>query len=269
MYLFLVILSDHLKQAFRSKKAIVFLALYLAVFFFIAHNILELQRTVSEGLDEQGSGVKLIVMGLLRANTDPTLVKFLDTVPFMNVALFFVSIFGTPILLLIQNYDKISQDVYDGTIRYVAFRSKRWQIYTAKFASSVLECALVTLLAIVPAVIWAKLKIPRFDFNESIMFGLRYWAIALVFLSVICAFSLMWSSILRKPFSVLIASFVGLFALMLIPVWVPYASPFDGYYTRGLMQNMGFEFFASIGAYLGFCLLFFGVGFVVFQKKDI
>lgn len=276
MNTFAVLVWDNLKNSFRTKKALIFLVLYLLVFGLITYGFFRIQEDIERQMMEQGISelqrhfLNSFARTFITQQADNSAIaSFLFSVPAINIVLFFVSLIGTPLLLFILNYDKVSQEVYDGTIRYVLFRASRFQIFFAKFLSGLIECALITLVALVLGILWGSIKFKSVDFGTSISFGLRYWVIAQFFLIAFIALSLMTSSIFKKPFISLIVAFISYVAMPIIPLFLSYVSPYDRAYFEGLFFPLSAELIFSIGIYLAYAAVFLITGFLIFKRKDL
>lgn len=276
MRIFLILTWDNLKNSLRTKKALIFLALYLLVFGMITYLFFQLQAEVElqikdEGVsDLQRSFLLSFGESILAAETENSpVVSFLFSVPLINVVLFFVSLIGTPILLFIINYDKISQEIYDGTIRYILFRATRLQIFAAKFISSILESSLITFLALFLGVLWGSLRFESVDFALSMDYGIRYWAISQFFLATFVAFSLMSSAMFKKPFTALVVCFGSYILMAILPFMVKYLSPYDSLYFHGLFFHNSLTLLWSLLSYTIFTLIFLVAGYKFFKKTDL
>lgn len=276
MKIICILIWDNLKNSLRTKKAIIFLALYLLVFWLILSLFFSFHASWDEQINRQGiSSFQKTLMSTFvtdtfeNASENSPMLQFMMNVPPVNVVLFIVSLIGTPLLLFIMNYDKISQEVYDGTIRYLLFRVSRLKIFLAKFLSSLIECSTITLLALVLGVALASARFESVHFIVSMSYGIRYWFISLFFLMVFLAFSLMTSAIFKKPFTSLIVCFVFYAFMPFLPTLVPYISPFDGAYFNGLFFNNSFRLLFSLLIYLFFTGILFGTGYYIFKKEDL
>jgi len=273
---FLVLVWDNLKNSLRTKRALIFLALYLVVFGLITYAFFQIQNEIEKQLAEQDiSGFQREFMtnfaqnAIVNGANNNAVVQFLFKVPPLNIVLFLVSLVGTPILLFILNYDKVSQEIYDGTIRYLLFRASRWQIFFAKFVSSLIECAGITLIALFMGVSWASVKFQSVDFALSLQYGLRYWFIAQFFLLVFVAYSLMTSAIFKKPFTSLVVSFVGWIVMIVVPFFVSYIPPYDPKFFEGLFFHNSLELIFSLMIYLLFTAVFLAGGYQIFKRNDL
>lgn len=273
---FLILTWDNLKNSLRTKKALIFLVLYLLVFGLIVYAFFHLQEEIERQIREQGiSNIQKEFMmefsrSVIREKADDNaIVEFLFDVPPLNIMMFFISLIGTPLLLFILNYDKISQEIYDGTIRYLLFRASRFQIFFSKFLSSLLECSAVTFAALILGVLWASIRFETVNFAVSMNYGIRYWLIAQFFLAAFVAFSLMASAIFKKPFTSLIVCFVGYVAMPVIPFYVSYISPYDQAYFPGLFLNNSPQLSSSLGIYLIFTAIFLTIGYTIFKRADL
>lgn len=269
-----VLIQDQVKTSWRSKKAILFLILYLSVFLLLALGIITIQTKIFEQFKEQGItqtqqdiAFTFARRALRSQNND--IIAFLVDVPFINIALFLVTIFGTPLLLVLLNYDKIAQEVYDGTLRYLLFRTSRLSIYLSKFVGSIVECAVITFIALLIALLWATWQVKGLEFGPSFFYGIRFWAIGQVFLWAFIAFSLMFSSFFQKPFTALLVNAAALFGLFVLPFWIGYISPYDLNYLSGLFFPNTVELFQALGIYLIFTVIFLSIGYLRFARKDL
>lgn len=276
MPIFFILVFDNLKTSIRTKKAIIFLVLYLFVFGLIMYAFFHLVQDINEQIEKQGISelqqgfISSFARGVLMNNSEnDAIIEFLFTIPVINIILFFVSLIGTPLLLFILNYDKVSQEIYDGTIRYLLFRASRFQIFFAKFVSGLLECSLITFVAMVLGVLWGSMRFESVHFAASIVFGLRYWLIAQFFLTIFIALTLMASSIFKKPFTSLIVAFTSYIALAILPFFVGYISPYDKLYFEGLFMPTSGSLFFSIGIYMVFTAIFLTFGYQLFKRKDL
>lgn len=276
MRTFLILTWDNLKGSLQTKKALIFLALYLLIFALISYGFFTLQAEIEEQILAQGvSGIQRDFMidfatNVIQNQTENNfLMQFLFDIPPINIMLFFVSLIGTPILLFIINYDKISQEIYDGTIRYLLFRASRFKIFFAKFLSSFLECSLITLFAVFIGVLWGSLRFDSVDFSESMSYGLRFWMISQFFLSVFVALSLLASSIFKKPFTSLIVCFLIFIAMPILAYFFPYISPFETEYFKGLFFHNSYQLFFSLAVYTLYTAIFLSIGYSIFKRKDL
>ncbi len=251
-----------------------FLILYLSVFLLLALGFIHIQARILEQFEQQGitQTQQNLAFGFAKnalRSQNNQVIDFLINVPFINLALFLVTIFGTPLLVMLLNYDKIAQEVYDGTLRYLLFRVSRFQLYLTKFLGSLVECALITLVALLFALVWASFQLKGLDFGVTLAYGIRFWAIGQVFLSVFVAFAMMFSTFFKKPFTALIVGATVLFLLFILPFWIDYLSPYDVKYLTGLFYNNSLELAETLGVYVLFTILFWLIGWWNFSRKDL
>jgi ABC-type transport system involved in multi-copper enzyme maturation permease subunit len=277
MRTFLILVWDNLKNSLRTRKAFVFLLFYLLVFGLIAYGFFTIQENIDTQIQQQHvSGLQKSFMlnfgrtVIANATDDSAVVQFLFLVPLINIVFFFVSLIGTPLLIFILNYDKIAQEVYDGTIRYILFRASRFQIFFAKFTSSMIECSLITFIALVLGVLWGSIRFPHsVHFDASMSYGIRYWVIAQFFLATFVALSLMASAIFKKPFVALIFCFTCYVLMPGIPLVVRFVSPYDHLYFEGLFFHNSPELIFSLAVYTAYAALLLTTGYQIFKRKDL
>ncbi|MDP2629506.1 MAG: ABC transporter permease subunit [Candidatus Harrisonbacteria bacterium] len=273
---FWILTLDNFKSSLRTKRVLIFLVLYFLVFAVITHVFFEYQQQFGTRMAQQGITplqlelLSIFAEGILGNGQETNAVlQFIFRVPPVNMLLFFVSLIGTPLLIFITNYDKISQEIYDGTVRYLLYRASRFQIFFAKFFSSMLECSVITLLATVLGVLWASMRFQSVIFSTGIEYGVRYWFIAQFFLAVFVALTLMASALFKKPFTALVFVFCAYVAMPIIAYYIPYISPFDSNYFEGLFFNTSQRLVLSLGAYTVFTTLFLSIGYSIFNRKDL
>jgi len=271
---FWIIVKDNLINSIRSKKAIIFLALYFIIFWLIMYVFIEIQEYfdafTKHGVNnpEIKRNIKWFVRLMLNS-TNNELINHLMSVPFFNIGLFILTLSGTPLLILIAKYDVLNQEIYDGTIRFFLFRVSRMKIYFAKYLSSMLEFAILTFFALIVSVIWAVIALPRLNFLHSFYAGIKFWLVSQLFLSVFVSLTLMISVLIRKPFISLLLSFLGLLIFILLTIWFNYISPLNSLYLKGLFYGVSLELLISAIGYITFSAIFLSIGAFVFQRKNL
>ncbi|MFH1037577.1 MAG: ABC transporter permease subunit [PVC group bacterium] len=271
----LILILDGLLGSFRSKKAILSLILYLGIFFTFCYGFIKVEEKIIRELENQGINetsrkvVSAAVTRILREKDDTRIVDFLLTVPYFNTAVFILSIFCTPLLILLLRYDVPAREICDGTLRFLTFRVSRPVFLLARFLGGAIEFALITLAAHCAAIFWVKARIPLFPAGESFRAGLSFWLRLQFFFSVFIALALLVSVTVRKPVHSLLLAVLAVLALFLLPIWTDYLSPFDIKYIGGLFSGPAFPLYRTLGAYLGFAALFFGAAALLFQRKNL
>lgn len=274
MQQFITLLKDNLTSALKSKKALVFLALYLILFSLVINGIKEFQQEFfAELAIQQATTPELMplffeVMGRFSTNSGE-FIGALFTIPPYSLQLFAVTLFGTPILLLMVHYDKLAQEISDGTYRYLLFRTSRAKIYWAKWGSAVLEITLVTFLATLFAVVYGHFSLSFFQTGEIFAASMRFWLAGLPFLIAFSSLVLMFSVMVRRPFTALLLSASAVVISALLLIWVPDISPFYWENWKGFFLPGTPLMIKSILIYLGYAALFSSIGFAVFRWRDL
>lgn len=274
--MFWTLTYDNLKNSLRTRKAMIFLVLYLLVFGLLTYAFFRIQANIDDQIKSHGMSSFQVsfLSGFLHSivstsANNSSVVDFIFTIPPININLYFVSLIGTPLLIFILNYDKVSQEIYDGTIRFMVFRASRLKIFLSKFFSGMIECAAITLLATVLGITWASLSFESVNFMQSLGLGIRYWFLAQFFLAAFVAFSLMASAIFKKPFTSLIFSFVSYVAMPVIRFFVPFVSPYDPFYFDKLFFPNSLDLLFGVLIYLLYTMIFLNIGFYLFKKTDL
>ncbi len=274
-----ILVKDQLQYFFRSKKAVIFSLLYLVVFLLVIEGFITLQSHFFQEVERQGVSdfqrdfmMTFARISFLNGSDSNVLLDFLFTVPVFNIVFFLVSLVGTPILIILLNFDRFSQEMRDGTFRYLIFRIPkfpRWKIYVAKFLGSLLEVLFATAVAFILALVWSAVRIQGFDFWLSFTLGVRYLLIGLVFLSAVVSYVLLFSVCFKRVSFGLYASIVFYFVSLVFPWWVRGFSLYDPSYMEGLFHADSVQLTLSLLAYFLFSLLFNGLGFFIFHKRDL
>lgn len=270
-----ILLKDNFIQSFRSKKTVLFLIIYMAVFFLIANAIITFIPGITATIQIMGSVsqeanfAEDFVGSMFQGSMDASVLSYLFSIPLINIALFIVSIFGTPILILLTKYDLLALESYDHTFRFLLFRTSRFKIYLSRFLSAFLEIFAITFLALIFALIWSAIRVPDFSFSKSLSAGLYFLIVSQFLFAVIIAITMLMSTIVKKPLTALLFTFLALIVLLAVTNLVNYVSPFDSFYIRGLIAGFSLELLKSIISYILFTALFLAAGFIIFKRKNL
>ena len=275
MYQFFILLKDNLLHALKSKKTIIFLILYLAVFALIVHALKEAQKELFEQLALNG-GLDMdlyregynFLFDLLKIESNEIIQK-MATVPLFSIELLAVLLLGTPLLILLVYYDKLAQETADGTFRYFLFRTSRAKLYWAKFASMVIEIGILTFLATLLAVLYGYLTLDFFPLKPIFNASVTYWLAGLTPLITFASLVFMLSALVKQPFLALLFSGVAVIAALIMLAWIPEISPFNLDYWKGFFLPGTSYMVKSVFIYLGFTTLCAGTGFIIFKKRDL
>lgn len=275
MQSFFILLKDNLAHALKSKKTIIFVILYVAVFGLIVHGILEAQRYLLEQIALQGgldpelyreSYNFLFDMLQIESNA---IVQKMATVPLYSIELFAVTIIGTPLLILLIYYDKLAQESADGTFRYFLFRTSRAKLYWAKYLSMVIEISLLTLIATLLAILYGHYSLNFFQTAEVLKASLAYWLTGLTPLITFASMVFMFSALVRQPFLALLLSGVAIIAALIMLALAPKLSPFYLDYWKGFFLPGTSLMTHSIFIYLIFATICAAIGLLIFKKRDL
>lgn len=272
---FRILCGDAFRHSLRSRRALIFLLLYLAVFLFIAYQFINIQERYDTTLTEHGLNsrhkkiVTAVARALFRTQAGSPLVDYLLTVPYFNIMLALVSIFGTPLLILFWKYDVLAQEIYDRTTRFLVFRASRLEFLLARYASGMMEVFLLTLVAFFLSMLWASATLSDFEWTKSFTKGFSLLLTSQAFFSVILALTVMCSTIVRRPLSALLLSFGGILFLLLMTAWLPLLSPFASLYFRGLFAGIAGNLVPTIIVYALFTGLFLRIGYSILRRRDL
>lgn len=275
MNAFFILLKDNLLHTLKSRKTLIFLGLYVAVFGLIVHAINEAQRELFQRLAEQGGMNQMLyiqgynfLFDLLEIESN-AIVQKMATIPFYSIQLFAILLLGTPLLILMIYYDKLAQETSEGTFRYFLFRVSRARLYWAKFASMIIEVALLTLLATLLAILYGHFSLNFFQTSEILKWSLTYWLAGLTPLLTFASMVFMFSTLVKQPFFALLLSVVTLVGAAMMLGWIPELSPFYLDYWKGFFLPGTDFMLKSILIYLIFMTTCALVGFFIFKKRDL
>lgn len=286
----LVIAGQDVKNALRSVKAIVFLALYalgalgsgaVVVWWigkankFVDQQISSLPTHMSAAqIAEAKHKALLQIMG--HFVSDPKQVAYYIAIPVIVLFFFWVTRTFLPFLIALMSYDQVNGEVYNRSIRFTLLRSRRGSVVVGKIISNMvilLGITVVTNLLLVGLSAWL---IPDFKVSSALLPLLRFWALTLPYALCFVAFLSLLSSLIRSPFVTVIVGFFGVLLMWLLlglcAVWdlahpARWAIPFA--YNDWLSSYLPSHQIAGAAVFLGFGLLFAALSYLTLRMKDV
>jgi ABC-type transport system involved in multi-copper enzyme maturation permease subunit len=227
---FLIVTRHEIVDAFRSKRAITLILLYLLgsiaacnVFVYFLHQI-ETELVKAMGLvpyNEAGGATRALwksdhfrhmLTGLIG---DRELTVRLLSIPPLAIFFGWVSLFFTPLLVVLMSTPRIAEEVGTASARFVLFRTTRGTWCCGKFAGQAVLLLSALLLSASAAWVVGLVRMPSFDSIQSltaiISYGLKAWVYSLAYLGL----ALGVSQLTRSP---VIATGIGLVLMTLLTV---------------------------------------------------
>jgi ABC-type transport system involved in multi-copper enzyme maturation permease subunit len=265
-----------LRKSFRSAKGIVLLVLSLlggtAVTLLLAW-VQQLKREkLTNVTPEMMESAREDAM--TQAFGDPATGKLLAHTPEVLLAVFFITIWLTPLLISLLGFDNVSGDMQHKSVRYWTLRTRRASYMVGKWLGLWTTVSAITLT--MHAVIWvvciARGEAPA---GTAINWGLKLWIITLPISAVWCGISTLVSSIFKTPILSLLATFAVFFVL-----WVTfliglrfnvdaltyvYPNTYDGFLINARIDRT----MIGLGACIGMTALYVGASSFLFTKRDL
>lgn len=265
-----------LSRSFRSAKGIVLLVLSLLGGTAVTMLLVWIQKLKRENLaDFSPEAIHAArEKAMSAAFNDPATGKALADVPEVLLAVFFITVWLTPMLISLLGFDSVAGDLQHKSVRYWALRTRRFSYIIGKWFGILATVSLITLSMHV--LIWI-LCVARGEapFATALGWGLRLWAITLPISAVWCAIATFVSSIFRAPILALLVTFAAFFTLWLVWVigmraeadWLLYFYP--NYYDALLIHHQPSRWAGGLAACLAMVGVYVGASSLLFTKRDV
>ena len=199
----------------------------------------------------------------------------LASAPIKLVFLFYVAVWLVPLLVMIIGFDGISSDLQYRSVRYWTIRTRRPSYYAGKFLALWSVVALVTL--VMQVIIWGvtivRAEAPA---GETILWGLRFWAVSLPITGAWCGIATLASSLTRSPLLSLLATGATFFLLFFAgfvfgkggdveALRFLYPNNFDAWIMSSNHERM----FEGLGVCFAYIIGTGGLGAFVFSQRDV
>jgi ABC-type transport system involved in multi-copper enzyme maturation permease subunit len=271
-----LVAQRELRKSFRSAKGIVLLVLSLLGGTAIAQLLVWIEKLKREQLaDVNPETVRSFrVQALTKAFSDEATGKALADVPEVLLAMFFITVWLTPMLISLLGFDSVSADVQHRTVRYWTLRTRRPSYVIGKWLGLWTTVSMITLAMHV--VIWV-LCVARGQGTAAMTFGwgVRLWLISLPMSAVWSAVATLVSSMFRTPIVALLSTFAAFFFLFI--VWVigvrydvdalvyAYPNAYDGL----LIHQRADKFLKGLAGCIAMVIAYMGVTTVTFARRDV
>jgi ABC-type transport system involved in multi-copper enzyme maturation permease subunit len=265
-----------LRKSFRSAKGIVLLILSLlggtAVTLLLAW-VQQLKREKLAGITPEAMEAAR-ESAMTEAFGDPATGKMLAHTPEVLLAVFFITIWLTPLLISLLGFDNVSGDLQHKTVRYWTLRTRRASYMIGKWLGVWTTVSAITLT--MHAVIWVVCIVRgEAPAATALGWGLRLWVITLPISAVWCAITTFVSSLFKTPILALLATFAVFFVL-----WVTfllglrfdvraltyvYPNTYDGF----LINTRVDRWMTGLAACIGMTALYVAASSYIFTKRDV
>ena len=265
-----------LRKSFRSAKGIVLLVLSLIGGTAVAQLLVWLEKVKREQLaDVSPEAIRAFrEQAMTKAFGDEATGKALADVPEVILAVFFITVWLTPMLISLLGFDSMSAELQHRTVRYWSLRTRRTSYVFGKWLGLWTTVSAITLT--MHLIIWV-LCVVRGQGTAAMTFGwgLRLWLISLPISAVWCSIATLVSSLFKTPIVALLTTFAAFFFLWV--VWLAgvrldvdalvYAYP-NAY--DGLLIHQRFDKFAKgLAGCLVMVAVYMGATTVAFTKRDV
>jgi ABC-type transport system involved in multi-copper enzyme maturation permease subunit len=265
-----------LRKSFRSAKGIVLLVLSLLGGTAVTMLLAWVQQLKREKLaDVSPEAIESArEQAMTEAFGDATTGKALSHTPEVLLAVFFITIWLTPLLISLLGFDNVSGEMQHKSVRYWTLRTRRSSYMVGKWLGLWTTVSAITLT--MHAVIWTvcifRGEAPA---ATAIGWGVRLWVITLPISAVWCAISTFVSSIFKTPILALLATFAAFFVLWVIYLFglrfnvsaltYVYPNTFDGFLINSRIDR----WMTGLAVCIGMTALYVGASSFMFTKRDV
>jgi len=293
---FIVARHDY-RDAFRSRRLIVWLLLYLCIAvggsFIFTQVLRKVEKEIAEfaavdSVDKAGSVTtslqsnsefKRIVIDLV--DDDEMAKQLLELSPLVLFYTWFSFTF-MPLLIIILCSDSIARDVQSRYVRFSLFRTSRAAYTIGKVTSSASILLAALLISSISVMFIGVLRMHNFSFFDSLPYMmlsvLKCWIYSLAFLGV----TMMASQMRKTPLRAQILALMSyLFLVILSPIASSQTGPgFARLWELGILispssyvidlwrPNLMINLKATLFC-VGLGIFFFSLGFIVFSRRDV
>lgn len=235
----------------------------------------DLQRT--EALDNLRKGA----LGFLFSG-DSSALEVLQRLPIAVLLVFKITLFFLPLYIALMGFDQISGEVAPRSMRYLTVRARRGSILVGKFFGQLSVLATVLVIIQLGVTAYAKFTYSSFGWPLAAETFLRLGLASGVFSISYLALSTLCSSLVRSPAVALVLNVFALFGFVLVesigaglheanPQGIfgvlRYFSP--SHYSSNLLHPLPAKYLASGGAFVGFAMVFLGLAYLGFRRRDV
>jgi ABC-type transport system involved in multi-copper enzyme maturation permease subunit len=208
---------------------------------------------------------------------DPWSKFLLEDRPAILSVVFLILIFGMPFLISLLAFNQFSGDVQSRGLRYLLIRTERSNIYVGRFLGTALFSTIVIAAIVAPITFYVGVKLKIYSAGALSLWGLQgFLALSVQMLPYIALCTLV-SAVIDSPFLSLIVDklIIGgvlLFAFLGGLAWKPaqyliYALPW-GLQNHLLHPDASHWLVAGLEC-LGYTAVFFLLGYIRFQRRDL
>jgi ABC-type transport system involved in multi-copper enzyme maturation permease subunit len=271
-----LVAQRELRKNFRSVKGIILIILSLLGGTAATLAITWVERQLRKELPDMPPEAMRAAReaAITKALGDPATGKLLADTPEVLLAVFFVTILLTPMLIALLGFDSVSGDLQHKAIRYFTLRTRRVSYTVGKWAGLWVTVSTITLLMHV--VIWV-ISIGRGEGTAAaiVSWGARLWVMTLPISAVWCAIATLVSTIFKTPILALLGTFGAFFLL-----WLTYTIglrfdldalmyAYPNSYDRFLINARVDRWVTGLAACVGMTLAYIGASTLVFAKRDV
>jgi len=182
---------------------------------------------------------------------------------------YYVSVALLPLFSIIISYDVISEEISQGSIKFMAYRTDRYSIIMGKVLSSFAIASLMILIAYITALFYIHSKIGLWFFLQYFISWIYLSIYAFCFICLTTAISI----IMKSPSSSIIWAML-ISILFLVMLNFDYAGLFSPFYFSDkaldlLVEGIFLEAFFGFIVLLLHTILYFSISYAIIKKMDL
>jgi ABC-type transport system involved in multi-copper enzyme maturation permease subunit len=214
-----LLVARELRRSIRSSKGIALAALALLGAFVTSLVCVWVEGSNRSQLGVASSQAYAEVKrdAIEKATGDPAFAAYVSSIPSSLLAFLKVTIWLTPLLVALLGFDSISSELHQRTVRFWAIRTRRRSYFAGKLLAlwTLVAAFILVLDSIAGAVVLARGYV---TFGELMVWGARFWLVALAIAGAWAAIATLISSCFTAPTVALLTTFAVFFLLWLAGV---------------------------------------------------
>lgn len=253
-------------QSLISLKSLAFIIPYFFFWYLFFDSLSGL------AIENLKSAQGLFVASYLLQDQELVLQMFVDRSASLSLYLL-LSLTIAPFFVLLAANNQYSSDASRGAFRFILTRATRMELYLSRF----MAVTLLVVLCISLTSLWASILAYTNEeetLDVIITYGLQTFAIVFFYSLPFIAFMSMVSAFARSAFGCLCLGMMLYVFLIMFSLWlksdIEYASYLIPSGIKSILYNINLEnIFISFSALMTYTLIYFGLGFFIFNRRDM
>lgn len=203
------------------------------------------------------------------------LLRYLAEVPVIVLFFYKFALFFLPLLIALMGFDQISGELSTRSLRYVSLRARRGSLLAGKVLAQAAVLLGLTALLNVAVFVYAAATTDAFHVAAGLAAMVRFWLLALVYVSAYLGLTALCSALFRTPIVSLLTALCALFVFWLTAILGKFESMSflrwltPSTYEQGLVSLELTRALGSAGAYALFASVFLALAWAALRWRDL